>query len=137
MNDFYHAAFHTRSIPVEQDAMWKEMSSEGELSLNVYLSKGELVVVAPMAGADPKGFSLSIRDDLLTIKGKRVCPVATRNKEETYLEESFWGTFSRTVVLPIDVKSEFAKAEYKYGLLTIRIPIREVKNTISVTIVDE
>ena len=101
MNDFYHAAFHTRSIPVEQDAMWKEMSSEGELSLNVYLSKGELVVVAPMAGADPKGFSLSIRDDLLTIKGKRVCPVATRNKKKRIWKNLFGERFLELWCCPL------------------------------------
>ncbi|NLU27894.1 MAG: Hsp20/alpha crystallin family protein, partial [Hungateiclostridium thermocellum] len=39
-----------------------------------------------------------------------------------YRTERYYGSFSRTIPLPVEVKSEQAKAEYKDGILTVTVP---------------
>ena len=126
------------SFITQSDHPMSEDTAEGQLSVDVYRVQQELCIVAPMAGADPSRVVVSVRDDLLTIKGERTLPFAMDDRNvETFLQESFFGPFSRTIVLPVDVKSELAKAEYLRGVLTIRIPIRQVRGQIPITIVEE
>jgi len=42
--------------------------------------------------------------------------------EHIYRTERYYGSFSRTIPLPVEVKSEQAKAEYKDGILTVTVP---------------
>lgn len=116
--------------PREED--WQVAGDEGQLSVDVCDAGKDLVIVAPMAGADAREIDVSIHDDLLTIRGIRLKPEAGSPRLH---EECFWGRFSRTLVLPVEVKSEVASAEYANGMLIIRVPKRQADAHISVRIV--
>lgn len=109
--------------------------TEGQLSVDVAETDEELVVVATLAGTLPEKVSLHLQSDVLTIRGERQSPVPA--DAAYFYEECYWGKFSRTIVLPVDVKSELARAEYKNGILTIRLPKAKPSNTIPIYVVEE
>lgn len=90
-----------------------------------------------MAGVDPSLVDISVHGDLLTIKGTRKRPAEVLLVEEPYLQECFWGPFSRSLVLPVAVKSDLAEAAFYHGLLSIKIPKQGQSSNIPITVVDE
>ena len=116
---------------------WHEDHQEGQLAIDVAQTENEVVVVSTMAGADTENIEVYVHNDLLTIRGQRISPIATEMEGEYFHEECFWGKFSRTVVLPIDVKGDMAKAEYKNGVLVVRVPKQRVEKKIPVMIIEE
>jgi HSP20 family protein len=116
-------------------ADWKNPEEEGQLSVDVLQTVEQVIVVAALAGTRPEDLSLHLHDDLLTIRGQRSFPCT--EKAEYFYQECFWGKFSRTIVLPVSVKEESARAEYKNGVLVIRLQKSRSDNTIPILIVDE
>ncbi len=113
---------------------WHVEHREGQLAVDVVDNGIELVVISTMAGALTDRLEVFIHDDLLTVRGERVFPL--REHGDVLHQECFWGKFSRTIVLPVDVKGELAQAELMNGVLLIRIPKRVMDKKIPITIVD-
>lgn len=108
---------------------------EGQLTVDVAETPSELIIVAPMAGAAADSVELHLHSDLLTIRGTRRSPVPL--DAEFHFAECYWGKFSRSIVLPVDVHLEMARAEYRLGLLVVRLPKIKTDQTIPITIVEE
>lgn len=119
------------------DENWHEDYYEGQLSVDVIDIGKELLVVSTMAGAEADKIEVYIHNDLLTIRGIRNTPAEIKEEDQYLHQECYWGKFSRTIVLPVDVKGDSAEAEYKNGVLKIRIPKRKEDSKIQVTIVEE
>jgi HSP20 family protein len=109
--------------------------TEGQLSVDVAQTDEELIVVATLSGTLPDQVSLHLQNDVLTIRGERHSPVPLG--AEYFYEECYWGKFSRTIVLPVDVKAELARSEYRNGVLTIHLPKAKPSNTIPIYVVEE
>ena len=101
---------------------WNAPLDEGQLSVDVFRQGETLVIRSTVAGADPDNLDISFHGDLLTIRGKRESEHEI-DEENWFYRECYWGTFSRSVVLPYDVSPEKAEATLKNGVLEIRIPI--------------
>ncbi|TAN33516.1 Hsp20/alpha crystallin family protein [Patescibacteria group bacterium] len=114
---------------------WEEQDSEGQLVLDVAQTDDELVIIATMAGTEPGDIELHLHNDLLTIRGWRRDPSPAGS--EHFCRECYWGKFSRTIVLPVDVKAELTKAEYKNGVLTVRLPKAGAKREIPILVIGE
>ena len=112
-----------------------EQHHEGQLAVDVAETATEFVVIAPMAGASPDNIELHLHNDLLTIRGARRSPA--ENDSIFHFAECYWGSFSRSIVLPADVHFAMAKAEYKRGLLIVRLPKVHINQTIPITIIEE
>lgn len=110
---------------------------EGQLAVDVLDTKKEIIILSTVAGAVPEKIDVSVHHDLVTIRGVRAMPTVAVDDVSYLYQECFWGAFSRTIVLPVDVKGEFASAEYKNGVLTIRIPKKSTDIKIPIRIVDE
>lgn len=93
----------------------------GQLALDIYQTAADLIVEAPIAGVDPDDLDISIQDDVLTIRGKRM-RCQDIDTEDLIYQECHWGEFSRSIVLPMDVVSERVEATMKNGILSIRMP---------------
>ena len=109
--------------------------TEGQLSIDVSQNAEEVIVTAAMAGTKPTDINLHLLNDVLTIRGMRHAPTDT--SAEYFVKECYWGNFSRTIVLPVEVQGELVQAEYKYGILTIHLPKKISDNQIPITIVEE
>ncbi len=92
--------------------------------VDVYETDQDLVVKAELPGVKKENLEVSIRDNALYIKGEK--KEEKEEKTETYHRvERVYGRFERTIPLPTDIKLESAKAEFKDGVLEIRIPKAE------------
>lgn len=121
--------------PVRRE--WQDQPQEGQLSIDVINTDSEIIVVSTMAGADAGNIEVHIHNDLLTIRGNRPKPIDESMGASYLYQECYWGKFSRTVVLPVDVKGDGAEAEYKNGVLTIVIPKKKKDSRVSITIVED
>ena len=94
---------------------------EGQLTIDVYQTENDIVIKSTIAGVKPEDLDVSINNDMITIRGER------RQEEEViqdnyYYQECYWGSFSRSVILPVDVLPDKVEASMKNGILTIRLP---------------
>jgi len=99
----------------------EEEPIDGELSVDVYQTPSHIVVKAMIAGVRPEDLDVTITRDMVTIRGKRE-QHTEGNAGDFFFQELYWGSFSRTIVLPQEVEVEEAEAVEKHGLLIIRLP---------------
>ncbi|MEI7688724.1 MAG: Hsp20/alpha crystallin family protein [Candidatus Nomurabacteria bacterium] len=104
----------------ESESKWEE-EQEAELSLDVYQTENEIIVQTMIAGVHPDNLSINITRDSISIKGKRE-ENQSIDKENYFVQELYWGTFSRSISLPEEVNLEEAEAIEKHGLLIIKLP---------------
>jgi len=107
-------------------------AEEGQLAIDVYQTENDLVIQSAIAGVKPENLDISMERDIITIKGSREKPFEENG--DYFIQECFWGSFSREVILPSEVDPQRAVAEMKNNILTIRIPkiLREKKRRIIV-----
>jgi HSP20 family protein len=103
---------------------WMQDEIEGQLSVDVFQADGTIVVKSTIAGVHPDDLELFLNRDMLTIRGERSHEEKVSDKD-FFLRECYWGKFSRTIILPSDVKADGAKASLKDGVLTITLPKAE------------
>ena len=84
----------------------------------------ELVLRAELPDVAREDIALRVENNTLTISGER--KMDTEIKEQQYHRiERTYGTFSRAFTLPPTVDTSAIAAEYKNGVLTVRLPLRE------------
>ena len=113
----------------------EELEEEGELSVDVYQDKNNIIVKSTIAGVEPEDVDVSFDNDMLTIRGKRKKDL-TIDEENYFYQECYWGNFSRSIILPVDVKTDKINASIKNGILTITLP-KTKKKDIDIKIKDE
>lgn len=124
------------SVPKPENHLpWPE--EDGQLTVDVMDTMDEVVVISPMAGTVPDTIHVLIHNDVLTIRGVRQSPLAHHTAAHALHQECFWGSFSRTIILPVPVRPDGARAEYRHGVLMIYIPKRHKHAEIPVMIVEE
>lgn len=114
-------AVNTPVIKNEKKDWLEEDNADGELSVDVYQTPTEIVVQAMIAGVKPEELDIDITRDMITVHGERHS-VSESSDNDYYHQELYWGSFSRTIMLPCEVEVEEAEAIEKHGLLTIRLP---------------
>lgn len=96
-------------------------TQEGELPVDMYQTRDAIVIRALVAGVNPEDLDIAITRDMVTLKGTR-----DENQEapdeDYYHRELFWGSFSRTILLPEEIVIDEAEAKEKHGLLEIMLP---------------
>ncbi len=122
------------STPKEKED-WLE--SEGQLLVDVYQTKNELVIQSAIAGIKPKELDIVLENDLITIRGNRKKLIEEQG--DYFTKECYWGRFSREIILPVEIDPNHIKVSMKEGILVIRIPkiLREKKKEISVEKIGE
>lgn len=90
----------------------------GQLAVDVYETADKLIIKARTAGIERKDLDVSISDNILTISG-----VLSGSEDDKvvqwHIQECYWGEFSRTIALPVQVKEDGVEAVLKDGVLTI------------------
>ena len=113
------------NLPVHEEPVRRSIlddeEEEGQLTVDVYQTPSEIVIKTMVAGVKPEDLDVSITRDAVTIRGKRE-EDRTVSDGDYFHQELYWGTFSRTVVLPEEIDVDEAEAVEKYGLLVLRLP---------------
>lgn len=106
--------------PAKEGEEWLN-DFEGQLNIDMYQTKDNVIIKSTIAGVRPEDIDITVANDMVTIKG-------SRRKEETvvqddyFYQECYWGNFSRSVIIPVDIESENIEADLKDGILTVVIP---------------
>jgi len=103
-------------------------SGEGQLTIDVYQTDTEIVIKSTIAGVKPEDLDVTINNDMVSIRGERKREEQV-SEENYYYQECYWGNFSRSVILPVDIISEKSEASMKNGILTIRLPKSDTNKT--------
>lgn len=90
----------------------------GQLAVDVYETKERLVVKARTAGVNKSELDVSIADNTLSIRGT-LSSGDDDEVENYFVQECYWGEFSRSIALPVPVKEEDIEAVLKDGVLTV------------------
>ncbi|OGN08041.1 MAG: hypothetical protein A2750_01045 [Candidatus Yanofskybacteria bacterium RIFCSPHIGHO2_01_FULL_45_42] len=106
-----------------------EEEIEGALTVDIFQTDNDIVIQSTIAGVDQEDLDISLSKDMVTIRGHRQ-PEYKLQPADYYYKELYWGPFSRSVILPMDVNVENAKASIKNGILTLRLPKLE-KNKVT------
>jgi len=109
----------------DTDGAWQEdvaqTQEEGELPIDMYQTGDKVVIRALIAGVSPDDLDIAITRDMVTIKGSREEDRESPD-EDYYHRELYWGGFSRTILLPEEIRIDEAEAKEKHGLLEITLP---------------
>tara|TARA_B100000508_G_scaffold140487_1_gene141719 strand:- start:4538 stop:5044 length:507 start_codon:yes stop_codon:yes gene_type:complete len=110
----------------QEEENWEEQPEEvvpqdGELPVDMYQTDDAIIIRALVAGVSPAELEISITRDMVTVRGIREEYQETHD-DGYFHRELFWGSFSRTLLLPEEVAIDEAEAQEKHGLLEIRLP---------------
>lgn len=113
-------------VPADEEEWEEPEDFPGQLAVDVYETADKLVVKARTAGISKNDLDVTINDNILTISGI----LSGGEDEQTtrwHIQECYWGEFSRTIALPVQVREEGVKAELKDGVLTISFEKEKVE----------
>ncbi len=111
------SASSSRPAPLDDDLP----GGEGQLPVDVHQTAGDIIIRAFVAGVRPDELSISISRDMVEIEGSRMEREQVAGPDY-FTRELFWGSFSRTILLPQEIDVEASSATAKDGLLTIILP---------------
>lgn len=109
------------------------------LALDVAEQEDAYVVKASVPGVNPEDVEVTLSDNVLTIKGESKADQEIK-EEHYHLRERRYGSFMRSVTLPVTVEADRVEATHENGVLTLRLPKAEavkpkkiaVKSTVNV-----
>lgn len=121
-NPFRELDFLTRDMAhFLEKSPFKLAYGLGAPKVDVYQTDTEVVVKAEIPGVAKEDLNVYVDENYVRLSGQ-----TRRNnefkEENVFRAERYYGSFSRTIPLPGEIKSELAQAEYKDGILTIRAP---------------
>lgn len=103
---------------VAEEEWDEEDSVPGQLAVDVFETKEKLIVKARTAGVNKQDLDVSISDNTLSIRGT-LSAGGEHQVENYFVQECYWGEFSRSIALPVPVKEDEIEAVLKDGVLTI------------------
>ena len=109
---------------VQPRAGWMAPAEGGMLAVDMYETDDGIVLKTAIPGLDPEEIDISLTGDVLTIKGETTAEEEV--KEENYLRrERCYGSFQRSLSIPVPVVADKAEAEFENGVLTLTLPKAE------------
>lgn len=114
---------------------WTPMADyeEGQLSLDVYETDKNIVIRSTIAGVKPDDLDVTIDNDMLTIRGQRQDECEEKGRQYLY-RECYWGSFSRSVILPVEVDEKKIDATLEGGVLTITLKKIKKSNKVGIKV---
>lgn len=94
---------------------------------DIYQTDREIIVKSEVPGLSREDIEVLIEDTYIRLSGHKK-RMKTREDEEIYRTEQFYGSFSRIIPLPSEVQPDLAVAEYRDGILSVIIPKSDQKS---------
>jgi HSP20 family protein len=94
---------------------------EGQLNIDMYQTKDNVILKSTIAGVKPEDIDITVANDMVTIKGARIQEEVVA-QDDYFYQECYWGNFTRSVIVPVDIDSENIEADLRDGILTVTIP---------------
>lgn len=122
--------------PAAEQAVNDLFAGEGQLICDVYQDQDNIIVKSTVSGVEPEDLDISVANDLITIRGSRKNEDVISD-EDYFCRECYWGTFSRSIVLPQEVDQNKVSATIKNGILTVVLPKKYKTTSIKVKRIEE
>jgi HSP20 family protein len=138
---YFRPSLGLRGFRGDMDRFFSDVLDEGvreELvafnpSVDLVDTRDYLQVKVELPGVKKGDVEISLKEDLLTIKGEKK-EEREEKGENRYYVESTYGTFSRRLTLPSLVKTEMVKATFEDGVLVITLPKAEEEKATEVKV---
>ncbi|MGH9366808.1 MAG: Hsp20/alpha crystallin family protein [Thermoanaerobaculia bacterium] len=120
MSDRFNRLLGTwgRPYPYEKEAL---KVAEWAPAVDIQETETEYLVKAELPEIEKKDVKVTVQDNVLTIEGERKQEKEEKGKKFHRIERSY-GTFLRTFTVPEEVEPTKLTAEFKEGVLTVRLP---------------
>ncbi|MES2470759.1 MAG: Hsp20/alpha crystallin family protein [Patescibacteria group bacterium] len=105
----------------EEQISQEIVNEDAELTVDVFQTADSIIIKTMAAGVNPDDLEIDITRDMVTIRGTRQEDKQDEHADH-FIQELYWGSFSRSITLPEEIEVEEARAEEKHGLLTITLP---------------
>lgn len=102
-------------------------------AIDMYQTDDEVVVKASLPGFKADDVKINITGEVLTLKGE-VKHEEEKKERAWHMREQRWGSFERSIALPITVVADRAKADFENGVLTITLPKAEEAKPKTITV---
>lgn len=94
-------------------------------AVDIYETEGhDIILKAELPDMTRDDIEVTVESNTLTLKGERKLPADVQEEHFRRVERSY-GAFSRSFTLPNTVDASKVSAEYKHGVLTVKLPYRE------------
>ncbi|MDP2660311.1 MAG: Hsp20/alpha crystallin family protein [Dehalococcoidia bacterium] len=100
------------------------LAREGAFAMDVYETDNEVVVKASLPGIDPENVDIAVTGDLLTIRAESKADEKIA-QERYYIQERRFGSFTRSLTIPVTVQADKAEAKFEHGIVTLTLPKAE------------
>ena len=84
----------------------------------------DVIIKAELPDMTREDIEVTVENDTLTLKGERKMPEGVKDEQFRRVERTY-GAFTRSFTLPTTVDAAKVSAEYKHGVLTVKLPFRE------------
>jgi len=118
-NFFQNKKLKLSNLPVFTDG--------GLLVVDVYKTSRGIIVKSTVAGADTDHLEIFYGGNILTIQGSRHRDENVP-EENFYYQECYFGSFSRSLKILEDIDPKSISASLENGILTIKLPFREIES---------
>lgn len=98
----------------------------GQLPANLFEGEDAFVVQVALPGVHPDNCEVTVRENILTIRGERGAP-APEGMQPVW--QGLGGSFQQSFTLPWPVESNGVEATYEHGVLSLRLPKAEHAKT--------
>lgn len=107
-------------------------NQEGQLSVDVIENHHDIIIRSAIAGVQADDLDISVTSDTVTIRGSRDHFCEETAYDVAHVTECHWGSFSRSIVLPCQVRTDKTDAVLKQGILTITLPKVEIDSHVEI-----
>ncbi|MCC7203056.1 MAG: Hsp20/alpha crystallin family protein [Nitrospirae bacterium] len=126
VEDSFGRGWGFRSMPFMR--RWQALKRAEEWAsapkLDVYEEGNDIIVKAEIVGMDKNEIEISLEGNILSLKGEKKKEEKVEDKDYTY-SERYFGSFTRTIELPVEVQGDKVSANLRNGVLEIRLPKSE------------
>ncbi len=111
-------------IKIDQMGILGDKNEEAKLAMDIFETEHLFIIVVPLAGVPLKNITIHVSEDVLSVSGTRDFPddIDEFGEKNFFLQECYWGKFSRSIVLPAVVSSADIQAKMRDGILYITMP---------------
>ncbi len=105
----------------EEGFMGPLAGAPSRVAIDMYQTDSDVVIKASLPGIKPEDVEITCAGETCTIRGETKAE-REQKREDYLLQERRYGSFSRTISLPVSVRTEQAEATFENGVLTLRLP---------------
>lgn len=134
--DEYFAQLASVTEEARNANSWMDDDYSGQLAVDVFQTEKHIVIRAAIAGVRAEDIDISVNNDMVTIKGVRRLAEYVPPADYLY-QECYWGGFSRSIILPVEIDGVKVKATIKNGILRVVLPKIERPDAPPISVIDE